>query len=125
MIVFWLLERPLFLRRLKGGEIFDGPRFATVDEGDETTVISTIGGMGSIGPYADIIMGPFDLDAIGILAQAADVLAKAKIPIFVISTYRHDHLLVPWDRSEGAVHALEAAGMFRRQKGEIFTAGRP
>ena len=125
MNVFWLNEHPMFIHRLMGGDSFDGLRFATIEEGDETTVISTLGGTGSIGPYVCITMGPFDLDALGILAQASDALAKAKIPIFVISTYRNDHILVPWESSEAATKALVAAGMVRKEKGEIFTAGRP
>jgi hypothetical protein len=125
MIVFWLNDLPMFIHRLMDGETFEGPRFALVDEGDETTVISTMDGEGSIGPYALFTLGPFDLDAIGILALVSDALAKAKIPIFVISTYRYDHILVPWQSSSAATKALVAAGMVRKVKGEIFTAGRP
>ncbi|MCG7844408.1 MAG: ACT domain-containing protein [Methanomassiliicoccales archaeon] len=111
MIVFWLNDLPLFIHRVVNGGGFDGPRFATVDEGDERTVISTQSGEGAFGPYACITMGPFELDMLGILALVSDALAKAKIPVFVISTYRHDHILVPLESSKPAIKALLGAGL--------------
>ena len=110
---FWSDRPPLYVHRLQRNNEFRGERFATVDEGDETTVISPEAGPEANGPYACMTMGPFDLSTVGILARASDALAEAGIPIFVISTFRYDHLLVPLDRKDEAVQALIEEGFER------------
>jgi hypothetical protein len=57
---------------------------------------------------------------IGVLAQVSHALAKVKIPVFVISTYRHDHILVPMESSDAATQALLAAGLFMKEMGEKY-----
>lgn len=105
---------PLYVHRLVRGEGFEGERFATVDEGGEVTVVSPDSGPRADGPYACITMGPFDLSLVGVLAQVSTALADHGIPVFVISTYRHDHILVPLDRKEEAVQALIDEGFERK-----------
>ncbi len=114
MAKFWLDRPPLFVHRLERNEEFKGERFATVDEGDEMTIISPTPGPKANGPYACLTMGPFDLSLVGILAQASGALAGAGVPVFVISTYRYDHILVPFDRKEEAVRALMKEGFERK-----------
>ena len=114
MAAFWLDRPPLYVHRLKSGDEFQGERFATVDEGDESTVISPDTGPEANGPYACLTMGPFDLSLVGILAKASSALAGVGIPVFVISTYRYDHILVPLDRKEEAVRALLREGFERK-----------
>ncbi len=114
MAKFWLDRPPLFVHRLARNEEFKGERFATVDEGDEVTVISPDTGPKANGPYACLTMGPFDLSLVGILARASAALAGAGVPVFAISTYRYDHLLVPLDRREEAVRALMKEGFERK-----------
>lgn len=60
------------------------------------------------------VRGPLDFGLTGVLASIATPLAEAGIPVFVISTYDTDHLLVRWpdmdraaDRLRGAGHLLE------------------
>jgi len=110
---FWSDRPPLYVHRLGRSSEFRGERFATVDEGDEMTIISPDPGPEANGPYACFTMGPFDLSLVGILARASVALARSKIPIFVISTYRYDHLLVPLDRQDEAVQALIEEGFER------------
>ena len=63
------------------------------------------------GPFrAFRIPGTLDFVQVGVIAALAAPLAKAGIPIFVLSTFDTDVLLVPADRLESAVGALEAAG---------------
>ena len=50
------------------------------------------------------------LSEIGVLASLATPLASADVPIFVISTYDTDYLLVPEGRLTNAIHALRHAG---------------
>lgn len=53
---------------------------------------------------------PLDLSALGILASISVPLAKAKVSIFVISTFDNDYVLVRTNDFERAIGALEAAG---------------
>jgi hypothetical protein len=56
------------------------------------------------------VRGPLDFDLVGILAGLSAALADAGIPIFAISTYDTDYVLVRSEQLEGAVEALTAAG---------------
>lgn len=56
------------------------------------------------------VAGPLDLELTGILAALAGVLADAGVPIFALSTYDTDLLLVRVARVGDAVRALERAG---------------
>lgn len=114
MAKFWSDRPPLYVHHLERNEVFGGERFATVDEGDEVTVISPRAGPKANGPYACLTMGPFELSLVGILARASAALAENGIPVFVISTYRYDHILVPLDRKEEAVRALMKEGFERK-----------
>lgn len=63
------------------------------------------------GPWACIeVQGPLDLALTGILAALAVPLADARIPIFVISTYRTDYLLVRAAMLAAAKDVLRRAG---------------
>lgn len=56
------------------------------------------------------VAGPLDFALTGILAGLAAPLAAASIPIFAISTYDTDYLLIPEAEIERAVTVLRAAG---------------
>ena len=56
------------------------------------------------------VRGPLAFSLTGVLASLAEPLATAGIPIFVLSTYDTDLVLVRQDRLEEAVAALAAAG---------------
>ena len=56
------------------------------------------------------IEGTIAMTSIGILAALCGALASAGVPVFVISTYDTDWLLVSADRMQAATKALEAAG---------------
>jgi len=56
------------------------------------------------------IRGPLDFSLIGILADVSDVLARAEIPLFAVSTYDTDYLFVPAGALHSARRALEEAG---------------
>lgn len=59
------------------------------------------------------IEGPFDFDAIGILQAFLAPLAQARIPIFAISTYNTDFVLVQEEFEQRALEALKRAGYER------------
>jgi len=54
--------------------------------------------------------GPFPFSMTGVLASFLEPLAEAKIPIFAISTFDTDYVLVKREDLERAQKALEAAG---------------
>ncbi len=56
------------------------------------------------------VRGPLDFALTGVLARLAHPLAAAGVPIFVVSTYDTDWLLIPGERLEDAWEALTAAG---------------
>ncbi len=56
------------------------------------------------------IVGTVPMTTIGILASLCGALAQAKVPVFVISTYDTDWLLVSADRFATARAALVALG---------------
>jgi uncharacterized protein len=56
------------------------------------------------------VAGPLDFALTGILAAIARPLADAGVPIFAVSTFDTDDVLVHGDRLDDAVAALAAAG---------------
>jgi hypothetical protein len=63
------------------------------------------------GPWRALVLaGPLDHSLVGVLASISAVLADARVPIFTISTFETDHVLVPADQLEWASAALRRAG---------------
>ena len=56
------------------------------------------------------VAGPLDFALTGILAGLAAPLAAASIPIFAISTFDTDYLLIPGAEFEHAIRVLRASG---------------
>jgi hypothetical protein len=56
------------------------------------------------------VAGPLDFSLVGVLASLAEPLARAGIPIFSISTFDTDYLLVNAAKLEAAIAALESMG---------------
>lgn len=63
------------------------------------------------------IVGTVPMTTIGVLAALCGALAEARVPVFVISTYDTDWLLVSADKFGDARRALEGAG--HRVEGEL------
>lgn len=56
------------------------------------------------------VRGPLAFDQVGILAELAKTLAGAEVPIFAVSTYDTDYILVKDADLERAMRALNGAG---------------
>lgn len=56
------------------------------------------------------VRGPFEFTLTGIMAALAGALAAAGVPLFALSTYDTDHVLVKGDDLARAVTALREAG---------------
>lgn len=82
---------------------------------DETTVICEerlipSGVQAERGFRALKVAGPLDFDAVGILARLSAALAEARVPVFVVSSYDTDYLLVRDAHLGTAADALRRAG---------------
>jgi uncharacterized protein len=60
--------------------------------------------------------GPFPFSLTGVLASFLDPLAKAKIPIFALSTFDTDYVLIKQETLPRAVAALRQAGHLQSEK---------
>jgi uncharacterized protein len=56
-----------------------------------------------------VLAGEFDFNLVGVLKRILDPLAEAGVPVFAISTYDTDYVLVR--RLDEAVRALDDAGI--------------
>ncbi len=56
------------------------------------------------------VLGPLQLSMVGIMAQIGNVLANAKISIFIVSTFETDFFLVKQKDLKAATVALEQDG---------------
>jgi hypothetical protein len=54
--------------------------------------------------------GPFPLDSVGILHKFLGPLVKERIPIFAISTFNTDFILIHAERKKLALEVLQRAG---------------
>ena len=79
---------------------------------DEVSIVSTVGAV-SAGARTETgwrclgVVGPLSFELTGILAALSATLARAEIPIFVVSTYDTDYLMVKshdLDRASAALH---------------------
>ena|SRR5439155_6590242 len=57
-----------------------------------------------------VVAGPLDFSLTGVLAALAQPLAEAEVPIFALSTYDTDYVLVREPQLDAAIEALAAAG---------------
>ena len=54
--------------------------------------------------------GPFPFEQTGVLLSFIEPLSSSGVPIFAVSTYDTDYVLIPEDRMGGVVDLLQAAG---------------
>ena len=56
------------------------------------------------------LAGPLAFDQVGVIAAITTPLDAAEVPVFVVSTYDTDYLLIKSDHLESASDALKASG---------------
>jgi uncharacterized protein len=89
---------------------------ATISEDEGPTYVVTVEHAESIGAPIEFeaawltLTVRSALEAVGLTAAFAGVLAEAGIACNVLAGYHHDHLLVPVDRADEAMTALRALG---------------
>lgn len=60
------------------------------------------------------VIGPFPLNAVGVLASLAAPLARAEVSVLAVATFDTDHLLVKAGSLKHAVAALRRAGHLQK-----------
>ncbi len=116
-----VLDQPLAIARLAADA--EVPAWATAGQGvhsitrtaDELSIVCDesavpAGVTEERGWRALVVEGSLDLNQVGVLAELAAPLAAAEIPIFVISTYETDVVMVPDELLSTGTEALERAG---------------
>ena len=93
----------------------DGDFFCVVRTDDELAIVCVEdsvpdGCRAEKGWTAFKLEGPFPFSMTGVLAAFLDPLAQAKIPIFAISTFDTDYVLIKHEDRDRAIRALEGAG---------------
>lgn len=92
-----------------------GELLAIVRTGEELSVVCDAAAMPdgvdcSRGWRALRVAGSIDLSLTGVLAHLLAPLADAEVPIFAVSSFDTDYVLVPSSRLDGARDALASAG---------------
>lgn len=91
------------------------PFFSITRTSDELSIVCAAGavpaGIKSDAAWRALrVHGPFALSETGVLAALATPLANGKIPLFVISTFDTDYLLLHAEQLRPAMETLESAG---------------
>jgi hypothetical protein len=71
------------------------------------------------------VKGPLDFSLTGVVSSLVDPLTKAEIPIFVVSTFETDYVLVRAADLDDTIEALELAGHEVDDDGLTDEPGRP
>lgn len=58
-----------------------------------------------------MVEGPLDFALTGVIARISAALAEAGIPIFVVSSFDTDYVLLPAERADAGIEVLIGAGM--------------
>ena len=117
MLTLQILPRPLTVCRVESldgfsmsGLYFIGSTDEEVSLVCETDRVPTDTLAREDGWRALRVAGPLDFALTGILSGIASILANEKIPIFAVSTYDTDYILVKEENLDRTAEALKQAG---------------
>jgi ribosomal protein S18 acetylase RimI-like enzyme len=107
-----VLDGALVLERLDGIDVPAGDWVGLVRAPDGLTAIRPAPGSGAKERWIALYEADPDhgLDEPGLLVALLTPLARSGVPVFVASTYRADMVLVPEDRAQTALTALQSSG---------------
>lgn len=119
---FTVLEGTFSIHRFPRDEpvpakVYSGSHFWIGKTGDELSIVCE-SSINIKSEFADHgwsvikLIGPFELNTIGIVSEVSAALAKENISIFVQSTYDTDYILVKEQNINTAISALKLAGYY-------------
>jgi hypothetical protein len=91
------------------------PLWSVTQTADETSLVLPedfveLRWRSEIGYRCLVVQGPLPFSAVGVLAQLSGALAEGNIPLFALSTFDTDYLLVRDEHLASALRALQDAG---------------
>lgn len=117
---FSILEGSFTIHRLKPGAgiprgVTSGPFYSISGSGEELSIVApekiSIESEKSEPGWSVLkVLGPLDFSETGLLAGISASLAAANLPIFAVSTFETDYILVKKEHLKAAKAALSAAG---------------
>ena len=120
MLTLTLLEQTFTLHRLEPDAkipalALRSPFFAMMRTDDETSLVlpesvKIESDKSDTGWACFKVEGPLEFNLVGILAGITRVLAEVQVPIFALSTFDTDYILVKREQVQAAKEALRAAG---------------
>ncbi|PWH13717.1 MAG: hypothetical protein DDG60_09650 [Anaerolineae bacterium] len=117
---FSILEGPFTIHRIKPGAVLpkgltSSPFYSISGSAEELSIvaperIAIESEQSEPGWSALKVLGPLPFDEVGLLAGISTILATADIPIFAVSTFETDYILIKREHLKAAKTALTAAG---------------
>jgi len=125
-----VLPGAFFVRKLEPSQLKETLKSLIEDSGDDgssfLSITRTNEELSVVGQYRDgytpeaykgppgwrafKIAGPMEFNLTGVLAGFVDPLKRAEVPVFAVSTWNTDFILVPKEKLDTAVEALKADG---------------
>ncbi|KAJ7847865.1 ACT domain-containing protein [Mycena leptocephala] len=118
-----VLPGAFFVRKLEPAKLGDTLKSLTENDGEGFLSITRTGEeLSVVGQYREgmpeaykelagwraiKIAGPMEFNLTGVLSGFVEPLKRAEVPIFAISTWNTDYILVPKEKLETAVEALK------------------
>ena len=107
-----------------------GTLFSVTATAEETSLVCGARGVPrkarQQGPFtAFAVVGPLDFALTGLLAGLLVPLAEAQVPVFAVSTFETDWVLVPADRADAAAEAWRRSGHAVRDPSQAHPAEPP
>ncbi len=117
---FSIIAGPFTIHRLKPGAslpkgLAKSPFYSLTGSGEELSIVApenfALESEKSEPGWSVLkVIGPLDFGEVGLLAEISATLAAAQIPIFALSTFDTDYILVKKEQLKTAKAALTAAG---------------
>jgi len=122
-----VLERPYFVTQLQPTEAIPAPfleALSSAHTGQFLSITRTLEEISIAGEVSDLLLvapndskwrcikiaGPMDFGLTGVVSSFTTPLKDAQIPVFAVSTWNTDYILIPSDKIDEAIVVLKGDG---------------
>ncbi|KAJ7269409.1 ACT domain-containing protein [Mycena haematopus] len=120
-----VLSEAFFVRKLKPSQLNETLRDMENDDSPFLSITRTDEELSVVGQYCEgmpeaykelsgwrafKIAGPMEFNLTGVLAGFVDPLSRSEVPVFAVSTWNTDYILVPKEKLDTAIAALKTDG---------------